>query len=122
MLKLKLHWQILIALGLAVIAGLATGKDASIFGVTFYSVYEFFGQLFLNALKMLIVPLIVSSIIVGIAGIGGTGALGRLGGKTLVYYAMTSLLAILVGLAVVMGVMAGRRVMAGCPMPMGERQ
>lgn len=101
MLKLKLHWQILIALGLAVLAGLATGKEASLFGITFYSIYEFFGQLFLNALKMLIVPLIVSSIIVGIAGIGGSKNLGRLGGKTLLYYATTSLFAILIGLAVV---------------------
>jgi proton glutamate symport protein len=101
MLKLKLHWQILIALALAVIAGLFTGTDAGLFGITFYAVYAFVGQLFLNALKMLIVPLIVSSIIVGIAGIGSSGALGRLGGKTLIYYATTSLFAILVGLAVV---------------------
>jgi Na+/H+-dicarboxylate symporter len=57
--------------------------------------------LFLNALKMLIVPLIVSSIIVGVAGIGGTHGFGRLGGKTLLYYMTTSLLAILVGLLVV---------------------
>lgn len=107
MLKIKLHWQILIALGLAVIAGLITGKDAGLFGVSFYSIYEFFGTLFLNALKMLIVPLIVSSIIVGIAGIGSSGSLGRLGGKTLLYYATTSLFAILVGLAVVNTVQPG---------------
>lgn len=44
---------------------------------------------------MLIVPLIVSSIIVGASGLGGSEHLGRLGGKTLGYYAMTSLLAIL---------------------------
>ncbi len=99
--KLKLHWQILIALVLAVFAGLAAGEESALFGVTFYSLFDFFGTLFLNALKMLIVPLIVSSIIVGIAGIGSSGALGRLGGKTLLYYATTSLLAILVGLAVV---------------------
>ncbi|MFV2058980.1 MAG: dicarboxylate/amino acid:cation symporter [Thiohalomonadales bacterium] len=98
---LKLHWQILIALGLAVVAGTLTGTDASIFGLTFYSVYVFVGTLFLNALKMLIVPLIVSSIIVGVAGIGGDDSLGRLGGKTLGYYLMTSLLAILIGLFVV---------------------
>lgn len=96
-----LHWQILIALVLAVIAGLLTGTETTFFGVSFYSIYVFFGALFLNALKMLIVPLIVSSIIVGIAGIGGSGALGRLGGKTLIYYATTSLFAILIGLAVV---------------------
>jgi len=100
-LKLKLHWQILIALALAVIAGLLTGTEAGLFGVTFYSLFNFVGKLFLNALKMLIVPLIVSSIIVGIAGIGGSQHLGKLGGKTLLYYISTSLLAILVGLLVV---------------------
>jgi proton glutamate symport protein len=107
MFTLKLHWQILIALGLAIIAGLITGKDAGLFGITFFSVYELFGTLFLNALKMLIVPLIVSSIIVGIAGIGSSRALGQLGGKTLLYYAATSLFAILVGLAVVNGIQPG---------------
>jgi len=101
MMKLKLHWQILIALVLAVIAGTLTGADGSLFGITFYSVYEFIGTLFLNALKMLIVPLIVSSIIVGIAGIGSSSALGRLGGKTLLYYMSTSLIAILIGLVMV---------------------
>ena len=81
MLKMKLHWQILIALGLAVVAGLLAGKEASIFGVLFYDIFNFVGTLFLNALKMIIVPLIVSSIIVGIAGVGGTVGLGRLGGR-----------------------------------------
>jgi Na+/H+-dicarboxylate symporter len=100
-LRLKLHWQILIALALAVAVGLLTGTEAGLFGVTFYSIFDFVGKLFLNALKMLIVPLIMSSIIVGIAGIGGSSGLGRIGGKTLLYYATTSLLAILVGLAVV---------------------
>jgi Na+/H+-dicarboxylate symporter len=100
-LKLKLHWQILIALGLAVIAGMLTGTTAAIFDVRFYDIYVFVGQLFLNALKMIIVPLIVSSIIVGIAGIGNRHGIGRLGGKTILFYASTSLLAILVGLAVV---------------------
>ncbi|NEV64298.1 dicarboxylate/amino acid:cation symporter [Thiorhodococcus minor] len=99
--KLKLHWQILIALVLAVLVGLAVGREAGIFGVSFYAIFEFVGKLFLNALKMLIVPLIVSSIIVGVAGLGGSDNLGRLGGKTLGYYATTSLFAILVGLLMV---------------------
>jgi len=106
-LRLKLHWQILIALALAVVAGLLTGTEGGLFGVTFYSMFDFVGTLFLNALKMLIVPLIVSSIIVGIAGIGGSQNLGRLGGKTLLYYMSTSLLAILVGLMVVNAVAPG---------------
>lgn len=99
--KLKLHWQILIALVLAVLAGSVTGTDMTLFGLRFYDVYAFFGTLFLNALKMLIVPLVMASIIVGIAGIGSGGDFGRLGGKTLLYYATTSLLAIVTGLILV---------------------
>lgn len=101
MLKMKLHWQILIALGFAVVAGMLAGKEASIFGVLFYDIFNFVGTLFLNALKMIIVPLIVSSIVVGIAGVGGTVGLGRLGGKTVLYYLATSLFAILTGLLLV---------------------
>jgi len=100
-MKLKLHWQILIALVLAVIAGSLAGTTGSLFGIVFYDVFQFVGSLFLNALKMLIVPLIVSSIVVGIAGIGSSSALGRLGGKTLLYYMSTSLFAILIGLLLV---------------------
>ncbi len=101
MMKLKLHWQILIALALAVIAGTLAGTESSVFGLRFYAVFDFIGTLFLNALKMLIVPLVMSSIIVGIAGIGSGEAFGRLGLKTVLYYVTTSLLAILVGLFMV---------------------
>jgi len=100
-LKIKLHWQILAAMILAVIAGWVTGTDASIFGITFYAIYDFFGTLFLNALKMIVVPLVISSIIVGIAGASQSEAFGRLGLKTLTYYLTTSLLAILIGLTLV---------------------
>lgn len=96
--RLKLHWQILIAIGLAVVAGELAGDTATIGPVTWYAVFDFVGTLFINALKMLIVPLISSSIIVGVAGIGASGHLGRLGGKTLLFYAATTLFAILVGL------------------------
>ncbi len=101
MLRLKLHWQILIALCIAVLVGAIAGKNTVILGVNLYSVFDFIGTLFINALKMLIVPLIVSSIIVGIAGIGSTKNLARLGGRTLLYYVVTSTLAILVGLILV---------------------
>ena len=50
--KLKLHWQIAIALLLAIIAGKLTGTEATIFGVNFYAVFEFVGTLFLNALTI----------------------------------------------------------------------
>ena len=56
------------------------------------------GDIFLRALKMLIIPLILSSLISGITNIGGGGNLGRLGLKTFGYYVMTSIFAILTGL------------------------
>ncbi len=99
--KLKLHWKILIAIVLAVVLGSITGTEMSVLGVTFHGIYDFVGTLFLNALRMIIVPLIMSTIIVSIAKLGSGSDLGRLGGKTVIYYATTSTLAILVGLAFV---------------------
>ena len=98
MMKIKLHWQILIAILLAALCGQLTGTESSIFGVTFYAMYDFIGTMFMNALRMIIVPLITASIICGVAKMGGRSDLGRLGGMTLGYYALSSMLAILVGL------------------------
>ncbi len=92
-LPIALHWQILVAL----IAGAASG-----FLLGDYVHYiAFLGQLFLKALKMIIVPLIATSIITGIAGVGNAGNIGRLGARTFAYYMSSSLLAILVGLFLV---------------------
>ena len=107
MRRLKLHWQILIGIGLACIAGTITGTDAGLFGVTYYQTYDFIGTLFLNALRMIIVPLIMASIITGVSGVDAEGVLGRLGMKTMLYYALPSLLAILVGLALVNAIAPG---------------
>ena len=107
MRKLPLHWQILIAIALAAAAGSVVkqfsfgGNEAAIFGVTYLSIFEYIGTLFLNALKMIIVPLIASSIVVGMQGIGSSGNLGAIGMRTLVFYATTTLLAILIGLALI---------------------
>ena len=98
MMKIKLHWQILIAILLAALCGQLTGTESSIFGVTFYAMYDFIGTMFMNALRMIIVPLITASILCGVANMGGRSDLGRLGGMTLGYYALSSMLAILVGL------------------------
>ncbi|HIA08681.1 MAG TPA: dicarboxylate/amino acid:cation symporter [Chromatiaceae bacterium] len=100
-MRLAVHWQILIALGLAVVVGLAVGADGTLFSISFVSVFDFVGTLFLNALKMLIVPLIVSSIICGMASIGSEQGIGRLGSRTVIYYMVTSLIAIMIGLAMV---------------------
>lgn len=93
MKKLQLHWQILIALVLGVI-----------FGVTFPDLIkyvEWMGTLFLRALRMIIVPLIFSSIVSGVTGLGSGENLGRMTMKTIGYYLTTSLFAIFTGLILV---------------------
>ena len=110
MRKLELHWQILISIIAAgIVGGIVfnaqdkSGVDATFFqsSVTWMSIFSYVGTLFLNALKMIIVPLITSSIIIGVAGIGSGSNLGALGGKTLLFYATTTLAAILVGLVII---------------------
>ena len=56
------------------------------------------GQLFIKLLKMIIVPLVLTSIISGVASVGGSAGLGRLFGNTLGYYVLTSFLAVITGL------------------------
>ena len=63
--------------------------------------FDFVATLFMKLLKMLIVPLILTSIISGVVSVGDPSALGRIGLKTMAYYFMTSLLAIVVGLGIV---------------------
>lgn len=92
-LKIKLHWQILIALVLAVFYGYYFPA-----GVDYVS---WMGEIFLTLLKMVIIPLILSSIISGVSSIGGGKSLGRLGLKTITYYLSTSFIAILTGLLLV---------------------
>ncbi len=107
MKKIELHWQILIALGLSVAYGLLLPE--------YISWVSWLGTIFLNALKMVIIPLILSSIISGVANIGGAEDFGRLGLKTLGYYILTSLLAIVTGLFFVNIIHPGVGVHLGTP-------
>jgi len=91
--KINLHWQILIALVLAVAFGYYLPNQ-----IPYIS---WMGVVFLRALNMIVVPLILSSIISGVASVGGGSNLGRIGAKTMVFYVVTSLIAILVGLLLV---------------------
>lgn len=98
-MKLKLHWQILIALVVGVlVARLAVWLGFERFVIDQVSII---GDIFLKALRMIIVPLIVSSIISGITGIGGAENFGRMSAKTFTYYIITSLIAIITGLVLV---------------------
>lgn len=93
MLKLKLHWQIVIAFIAAILIGLFFPQHSEY--------VRWMGDLFLRALRLIIVPLILTSIISGVTNIGGAQNLSRLGIKTISYYVMTSLFAILTGLVLV---------------------
>lgn len=99
--KGKSPWKVLIAIVLGVLAGMLGGDKAGLFGISFYEIYDLIGKLFINALKLIVVPLVSASIITGIARIGNEGALGRLGLKIFGFYLGTSLLAILIGLLAV---------------------
>lgn len=101
MKKIALHWQILLAILFGGLAGWATGPEGGIGPMRFVDAFDVVGELFLNALKMLIVPLVMSALISGIASIGRGANLGRMGGKAVIYYLTTSVLAILAGLLVV---------------------
>jgi len=62
---------------------------------------SFLGQLFVMALKMLIAPLILSSIFIGISSIGDIRKLGSLGSQTVIYYLSTTFIAVIIGIIVV---------------------
>jgi len=92
-LKIKLHWQILIAFILAILFGIFLREH-----VIYVS---WMGDIFLRLLRMIVIPLILSSIISGMVNIGGVSNLGRLGLKTFGYYLTTSTFAIIIGLLLV---------------------
>ena len=99
--KMPLHTQIFIALFLATVVGASTSPQTELFGIVIYDVLDFFGKLFLNALKMIVIPLVFSSIVVGVSNIAAENGFARMGAKTIIYYLVTSSLSILVGLILV---------------------
>lgn len=99
MRKLALHWKILIAMALGVIWALISGK----FGWNDFTSdwIDPFGTIFINCLKFIAVPLVLFSIITGVAGMGDPTKLGRIGGKTLGLYLVTTVFSISMGLLLV---------------------
>ena len=89
--------KLVIAIFIAGIAGIICGW---LFGPTMVSV-AWLGDLFLDALKMMIIPLIVGAVISGVTSLGDIRKLGKVGGVTLLYYASTTAFAVLIGLIVV---------------------
>lgn len=99
MKKLALHWQIIIGLVLGIVWAVLSGIfEWSEFTINWIAP---FGTIFINLLKLIAVPLVLFSIINGVANIGDPSSLGRMGGKTLLAYLATTLLSVAVGLTLV---------------------
>ena len=96
MMKLELHWKIIIGL----VLGLAFGIFAASQGLgDFTSAWVApFGKIFLNLLKLIAVPLVLSSLITGVASLSDTKKLSRIGGKTITIYIATTAVAVTIGL------------------------
>lgn len=93
---MRLSTKILIGLCLGVIAGLIIGT-LELVGFA-QNWIKPFGALFINLIKMIIVPLVLTSLVVGAASVGDIKKLGRMGGKTVTYYLVTTAIAVTIGL------------------------
>jgi len=99
MKKLSLHWKIIIGMVLGVIWSIIS----SIFGFSDFTINWIspFGDIFINLLKLIAIPLVLFSVIKGVSSISNISLLGRIGFKTLLAYLMTTILSISIGLFLV---------------------
>lgn len=107
---MNLSTKILIALGLGIIAGLELGADGVELAKTWIAP---FGTIFMNMIKMIIVPLVFSSLVIGVCSLGDVKKIGRIGAKTMAYYLGTTAFAIVLGLILAIIIQPG----AGVNMP-----
>lgn len=100
----KLTNLILISLVLGIICGVVVNEfipeNAFVNDILIGSIFTIIGQVFLNAIKMLVVPLVFVSISLGVARMGDMAKLGRIGAKTIAYYMSTTAFAIVIGLLI----------------------
>ena len=96
---IALHWQVIIGL----LIGVAYAWLSVSFGWNQFTLdyIKPFGDIFINLLKLIAVPLVLFSIISGVSSLGDVRKLGRMGGKTLLTYLLTTAFAVVVGLALV---------------------
>ena len=109
MKQLALHWKIIIGMVLGVVFGLV----ASAVGATEFVVdwIKPFGIIFINALKLIAIPLIVASLIKGISDLQDISQLSRIGGRTLGLFLLTTVTAVTIGLGIVNLVNPGKVVL-----------
>ncbi len=94
MKKLNLSTKILIALILGIVVGIMLQGSPEVAN----NYIKPFGTLFLNLIKLIVVPLVLASLVVGTFGLGDVKKIGRIGGKTLVYFLLTTAFAVILGL------------------------
>src|SRR3982074_2197861 len=87
---------ILAAMAIGAVVGWLIGPTGKVGGVEVLGLFEFLGTLFINLLKMVVVPLIAASIVTGVASIGSGRDLGRLGMKHPRVYFFTTLFSVLI--------------------------
>ena len=90
--KISLAWQMMIGLALGVVVGALVEQE------TAKTFLQPLGDLFIRLIRMVVVPLVLATIIAGAAGISDTSKLGRVATKTLICYALTTAVAVAMGL------------------------
>ena len=96
--KLSLAWQILIGLVLGIAIGALLNHFSAEKAWWISNVLQPAGDIFIRLIKMIVIPIVISSLIVGIAGVGDAKKLGRIGVKTILYFEIVTTIAIVVGL------------------------
>jgi proton glutamate symport protein len=96
--RMGLAWQILIGLVIGVAMGLVLNRFPQMREATVSGLLQPAGDIFIKLIKMIVVPIVFTSMVVGIAGVGDGKSLGRIGLKTLVYFEVITTIAILLGL------------------------
>jgi len=105
MKKLALHWQIIIGLVLGVLFGIVAAINH--WGQFTQDWIAPFGTIFVNLLKLIAVPLVMASLVTGVASLADLTKLSRMGGKTIVIYLITTVVAICIGLILVNALQPG---------------
>lgn len=97
-IKLNIGWQILIALVLGIVVGSVLNNQPNSLDFWVEHYLGPIGNIFIRLIKMIVIPIIISTLIVGIAGVGDAKKLGRIGLKTIIYFEVITTIAIVVGI------------------------
>ena len=97
-LKVSLAWQILLALVLGILLGSYLHYHSDSREWLIANLLSPAGDIFIHLIKMIVVPIVISTLVVGIAGVGDAKQLGRIGAKTIIYFEVITTVAIILGI------------------------